>query len=149
MASAAREHRHERAMTNIERVQDDSRAAFPSGTRCLPPRASRGALRSCLLGTIALLSTPFTTTVLARQEGGASTESGAGMGESSAFPGRTAAASARSARGATAQTEEAVLEGLRWLLRHQNGNGSWGADSSRSHCSPDRPCIPTGGPDYD
>src|SRR5262249_43498339 len=39
------------------------------------------------------------------------------------------------AGGATESTDEAVLQGLRWLLRHQNEDGSWGADTLRDHCS--------------
>ena len=38
-------------------------------------------------------------------------------------------------------TEEAVLEGLCWLMRHQNEDGSWSADSLHEHCTV-RACIP-------
>lgn len=38
-------------------------------------------------------------------------------------------------------TEEAVLEGLRWLARHQNEDGSWGATTIATHCT-GAPCIP-------
>ena len=34
-----------------------------------------------------------------------------------------------------------VLEGLRWLLRHQNEDGSWGADTLREHCSAKSQCV--------
>ncbi len=44
--------------------------------------------------------------------------------------------------GPTQGTERAVLEGLRWLVRHQNPDGSWGSDTLRERCTPDRPCIP-------
>jgi hypothetical protein len=47
-------------------------------------------------------------------------------------------------RGTTAATEKAVLEGQRWLVRHQNPDGSWGEDTLRERCSPDHPCIPRG-----
>jgi hypothetical protein len=43
--------------------------------------------------------------------------------------------------GPTAETEEAVVEGLRWLLRHQNEDGSWGAATIATHCT-GSPCIP-------
>ena len=43
--------------------------------------------------------------------------------------------------GPTARTEAAVLEGLRWLVRHQNADGSWGADTLRERCNPKHPCI--------
>jgi hypothetical protein len=43
--------------------------------------------------------------------------------------------------GATVGTEEAVLEGLRWLLRHQNEDGSWSPSTVASHCTK-TPCIP-------
>jgi len=39
-------------------------------------------------------------------------------------------------------TEKAVLEGLRWLLRHQDENGSWSAATLREHCSAEAPCTP-------
>jgi hypothetical protein len=42
----------------------------------------------------------------------------------------------------TEGTEDAVLEGLRWLLRHQNEDGSWGADTLTQHCNAKQPCIP-------
>ena len=44
--------------------------------------------------------------------------------------------------GPTQQTERAVLEGLRWLIRHQNDDGSWGGAELRSRCTPGKPCIP-------
>ncbi len=46
--------------------------------------------------------------------------------------------------GATVGTEEAVLQGLRWLIRHQNEDGSWGAATLSKHCNPKTPCIPEG-----
>jgi hypothetical protein len=36
-----------------------------------------------------------------------------------------------------------VLEGLCWLLRHQNEDGSWGTTTLTSHCTPGKPCIST------
>ncbi|MBL8858989.1 MAG: terpene cyclase/mutase family protein [Planctomycetes bacterium] len=36
--------------------------------------------------------------------------------------------------------DRAVLAGLRWLARHQNEDGSWGANSLNTHCDPERPC---------
>jgi squalene-hopene cyclase-like protein len=50
----------------------------------------------------------------------------------------------RAPRGGTQGTEKAVLEGLRWLVRHQNTDGSWGADTLTEHCNPDSPCLPPG-----
>lgn len=40
-----------------------------------------------------------------------------------------------------AVTEKAVLDGLRWLCRHQNPDGSWGAHSLKHSCDPDKPCY--------
>jgi len=37
--------------------------------------------------------------------------------------------------------DKAVREGLLWLCRHQNADGSWGALSMRSRCSPKSPCF--------
>jgi len=48
----------------------------------------------------------------------------------------------RRPEGSTVGTEESVLEGLRWLMRHQNEDGSWGADTVTSHCTAGQPCIP-------
>jgi hypothetical protein len=44
-------------------------------------------------------------------------------------------------RGTTEQTEHAVLEGLCWLLRHQNEDGSWGESTLAAHCDAGQPCI--------
>lgn len=44
--------------------------------------------------------------------------------------------------GATVGTEAAVLEGLRWLARHQNDDGSWGATTFATHCTTNPPCLP-------
>ncbi|MBI1849639.1 MAG: hypothetical protein HYR85_04790 [Planctomycetes bacterium] len=41
----------------------------------------------------------------------------------------------------TRGTEEAVLEGLRWLMRHQNPNGSWSADKLSERCLPESTCV--------
>jgi len=69
-----------------------------------------------------------------------------GTGTPSAFASRRAATSNKSKKGrppkgATVGTEEAVLEGLRWLIRHQNDDGSWGASTLAQHCDPAHPCI--------
>jgi hypothetical protein len=37
-------------------------------------------------------------------------------------------------------TDKIVLDGLRWLARHQNADGSWTASGVREHCSADNPC---------
>jgi peroxiredoxin len=47
----------------------------------------------------------------------------------------------RKGTGASQGTEHAVLDGLRWLARHQNDDGSWGAASMRSHCPDSTPCY--------
>ena len=39
-------------------------------------------------------------------------------------------------------TEKAVLAGLRWLLRHQNEDGSWGLAHLDDRCDPGSPCAP-------
>ncbi|NOT32003.1 MAG: terpene cyclase/mutase family protein [Planctomycetes bacterium] len=44
--------------------------------------------------------------------------------------------------GVAVVTEEAVLEGLRWLARHQNEDGSWSVSTLGQHCGLDSPCIP-------
>ncbi|MSR61670.1 MAG: hypothetical protein EXS08_04375 [Planctomycetes bacterium] len=70
-----------------------------------------------------------------------------GTGAPSAFVSRRAGTATRTKKGrppkgATVGTEEAVLEGLRWLIRHQNADGSWGVETVTSHCSPpNKPCI--------
>jgi len=38
-------------------------------------------------------------------------------------------------------TKEAVLEGLRWLMRHQNDDGSWSPSTLHEHCT-EPACIP-------
>jgi len=38
-------------------------------------------------------------------------------------------------------TQDAVLEGLRWLMRHQEADGSWSAATLHTHCS-EHACIP-------
>ncbi len=43
--------------------------------------------------------------------------------------------------GPTIETARAVLEGLRWLLRHQNEGGSWGGATYYLHCSPPNACL--------
>jgi hypothetical protein len=39
-------------------------------------------------------------------------------------------------------TERAVVEGLRWLSRHQAPDGSWGSASARESCIPGSSCVP-------
>jgi prenyltransferase/squalene oxidase-like repeat protein len=74
----------------------------------------------------------------------------AGSGLPSAFVSRKlgkgtgAGRKGRRPPGQTIATEEAVLEGLRWLVRHQNEDGSWGADTLPQRCSGKTPCIPAG-----
>jgi len=41
----------------------------------------------------------------------------------------------------TVGIDKAVREGLLWLCRHQNKDGSWGALSMRERCDPSRPCF--------
>jgi hypothetical protein len=68
-----------------------------------------------------------------------------GTGTPSNFAGRRVGrgnAKGRASQGSTQGTEKAVLEGLRWLMRHQNADGSWGGEEFVSHCTPGRPCIP-------
>lgn len=43
--------------------------------------------------------------------------------------------------GPNEETEEAVLNGMRWLARHQNPDGSWGALSLRERCTSDAGCA--------
>jgi hypothetical protein len=62
-----------------------------------------------------------------------------GTGNPSAFASRRAGTATktkkgRPPKGATTGTEEAVLEGLRWLLRHQNDDGSWRVSTVAAHC---------------
>ncbi len=111
-----------------------------------------------LVGPLALLSSAFSTSGRALQEGDGSTEDGhGGKGSPSAFASRQAATATPTKKGrpttdATVKTEEAVLEGLCWLLRHQNEDGSWGATTLPSHCTPGKPCISAKTvlvPDYD
>ena len=45
--------------------------------------------------------------------------------------------------GVTKKTEEAVLEGLRWLVRHQRSDGSWSPVGMGALCSHGKPCIPS------
>ncbi|HET6201578.1 MAG TPA: prenyltransferase/squalene oxidase repeat-containing protein [Planctomycetota bacterium] len=59
---------------------------------------------------------------------------------SSRRPGTGQAARGRAA-GATQGTEKAVLEGLRWLLRHQNPDGSWDVESLNDRCIPESRCL--------
>ena len=66
-----------------------------------------------------------------------------GTGKPSPFGSRKLGTGARKGRGggATQGTEKAVLDGLRWLVRHQNPDGSWSAASLKSRCVPEAPCF--------
>ena len=66
-----------------------------------------------------------------------------GTGKPSPFGGRKLGTGPRKGRagGPTQGTEKAVLDGLRWLVRHQNPDGSWGASSLKSRCIPEAPCY--------
>jgi hypothetical protein len=67
-----------------------------------------------------------------------------GSGGPSAFVSREAGGGRRGRRtGATQATEESVLEGLRWLARHQNEDGSWGAETLATRCTSAPPCVTT------
>lgn len=67
-----------------------------------------------------------------------------GTGVPSGYATRRVGGGGRKGRagGPTQGTEKAVLEGLRWLVRHQNPDGSWGVDSLRERCDAKHPCIP-------
>jgi hypothetical protein len=70
-------------------------------------------------------------------------------GSPSAFASRRAATSGtrkkgRRPSGQTVGTEEAVLEGLRWLIRHQSEDGSWSADQFSKRCNEKSPCLAPG-----
>ncbi len=45
------------------------------------------------------------------------------------------------ADGPTQGTDKAVLDGMRWLLRHQSPDGSWSAASLAERCMSERPCF--------
>ncbi len=47
----------------------------------------------------------------------------------------------RAPLGSTLRIEESVLEGLRWLCRHQRDDGSWGPRGMEALCTPGEPCI--------
>ena len=66
-----------------------------------------------------------------------------GTGRPSPFGGRKLGSGPRKGRagGPTQGTEKAVLDGLRWLVRHQNPDGSWGALALKSRCVPEAPCY--------
>jgi hypothetical protein len=66
-----------------------------------------------------------------------------GTGVPSGFATRRAGGGGRKGRsgGETSGTEAAVLEGMRWLIRHQNEDGSWGADTLLEHCSTKAQCV--------
>jgi hypothetical protein len=65
-----------------------------------------------------------------------------GTGTPSAYAGRRLGTAGKGrAGGPTQGTEKAVLEGLRWLIRHQNPDGSWSAQSLKSRCNEDKNCL--------
>ncbi|MBI1851917.1 MAG: hypothetical protein HYR85_16390 [Planctomycetes bacterium] len=64
-----------------------------------------------------------------------------GTGRPSAFASRRAGGGGGRAAGQTQGTEEAVLEGLRWLMRHQNPDGSWNPEKLIERCLPESPCV--------
>jgi hypothetical protein len=66
-----------------------------------------------------------------------------GTGVPAAFASRRLGGGGKRGRnkGVTEGTEAAVLEGMRWLLRHQNDDGSWGADTLVDHCSTKAQCV--------
>jgi hypothetical protein len=94
-----------------------------------------------------VLATTVSTTTQDIEPGSAGGHYGPGM--PSAYVVRRAATATRTKKGrppqgASVRTEEAVLAGLCWLLRHQNEDGSWGADTLASHCTPGAACIAAG-----
>jgi hypothetical protein len=44
--------------------------------------------------------------------------------------------------GSSAFTEKAVLDGMRWLVRHQNADGSWSVQGLSNSCRSSPPCNP-------
>ncbi len=67
-------------------------------------------------------------------------------GGPSAFASRRAGGGGRGRNtGPTQGTEKSVLEGLRWLLRHQNEDGSWSAATVGSRCCEKQKCVPADG----
>jgi len=93
----------------------------PNSVSNLPPGASGGT--SIGTGGVGHFGTGVPSSFVSRRAG-----SGTGLGK-----GR--------AGGSTEGTEQAVLEGWRWLLRHQNEDGSWGADTLLDHCSVKAQCV--------
>lgn len=69
---------------------------------------------------------------------------GSPRGPTSAFPKRPGVSGkppgGRPPLGEPVKTEKAVLDGMRWLLRHQNPDGSWGADALRERCAGEHRC---------
>jgi hypothetical protein len=64
-------------------------------------------------------------------------------GSPSAFASRRAGGGGKGRRtGPTQGTEKSVLEGLRWLVRHQNEDGSWSAATLHARCSEKQKCVP-------
>lgn len=64
-----------------------------------------------------------------------------GSGKPSAFVSRTAGSGTGVGKGeATVKTQKAVRDGLLWLLRHQQPDGSWSAAKLHEVCDKDAPC---------
>jgi Prenyltransferase and squalene oxidase repeat len=56
-------------------------------------------------------------------------------------PGFPSGGEGRTPEGELIRTEAAVRDGLLWLLRHQNEDGSWSAGGLTEHCSLGRACV--------
>ncbi len=44
--------------------------------------------------------------------------------------------------------DKAILDGMRWLIRHQKADGSWSPAKLKDHCMPDSPCLDPGDTKY-
>lgn len=95
-------------------------------TRALPRGAFQiqGAWRSGARGGVAVLGGEFPTLASVPRELELAFRTMPG-----AFGGRR-----KSVNGMSESTEKAVLEGLRWLLRHQSADGSWHSSTSATPC---------------
>lgn len=64
-------------------------------------------------------------------------------GGPSAYASRRAGGGGKGRRaGPTQGTEKSVLEGLRWLIRHQSPDGAWHAATLAEVCAPGHSCLP-------
>jgi hypothetical protein len=95
---------------------------------------------------------PLSTELLPNGGASGSTAIGVGTGGnrgngpspwSSVFPGRTPLPpkGVKGTIGRTFQIDKAVRDGLIWLCRHQNPDGSWSPRSLPERCDPQRPCF--------